>query len=61
MELTAFIDCSSCGTSFEGTWWDDSIDPEQRDAAPSALQVCPSCGYSELAEYPGWSYLTEAG
>jgi len=58
--LTAILDCPQCDVPFEGQWADDSIDPEQRDDAPVQIQACPN-GHQFEAQYPGWSYLTEAG
>lgn len=60
MTLTALLDCPECDTPFEGTWHDDSMDAEQRDEAPVQDQQCPK-GHVFKAEYPGWSYTTEAG
>lgn len=60
--LSATIECpeEKCGVSFEGFWYDDSMDEEQRDEAPVMQQECPS-GHKFEAEYPGWSYQSEAG
>jgi hypothetical protein len=60
--LSAVIDCTypKCGQSFEGYWYDDSMDPEQRDEAPVSMQECP-LGHKFEAEFPGWSWTTEAG
>lgn len=55
------LDCPQCGTTFEGSWHDESMDPEQRDEAPVAGQCCPDCWHHFEAEYPGWSYTSEAG
>jgi hypothetical protein len=60
MVLTALVECPECGEDVEGIWEDDSMDEEQRDEAPVATQECPA-GHSFEAQYPGWSWLTEAG
>jgi hypothetical protein len=60
MQLTAILDCPECEVSFEGRWSDDSMDPEQRDEAPVQAQQCPN-GHQFDAEFPGWSWTTEAG
>jgi hypothetical protein len=60
--LSATVECTwpGCGVTFEGYWYDDSMDDEQRDEAPVAQQECPN-GHKFEAEYPGWSYRSEAG
>jgi hypothetical protein len=58
--LIQIIECPECGTEFEGSWHDESIDEEQRDEAPVQVQECPA-GHSFSAEYTGWSWLSEAG
>lgn len=60
MRLTAILDCPECDVSFDGEWNDDSMDPEQRDDVPVQVQQCPK-GHRFEAEYPGWSYTSEAG
>lgn len=58
--LTALVECPRCDTTFEGSWHDESMDPESRDEAPVAEQECPN-GHKFPAQYPGWSYTGEAG
>lgn len=58
--LTATVECPICETEFQGYWADASMDDEQRDEAPVASQECPH-GHKFDAEYPGWSYQSEAG
>lgn len=58
--MSCMLECPECGEEFEGQWADGSIDPEQRDEAPVQSQACPR-GHVFDAEYPGWSYLSEAG
>lgn len=56
--LTAVIACPNCGDGMEGTW----LEPEDRDSGVEAsLQECPSCAHRFEAEYPGYSFRTEAG
>lgn len=57
---TYLIECPECDVEFEGTWHDNSMDSEQRDEAPVQEQTCPN-GHIFEAEYPGWSYMGEAG
>lgn len=56
--LEAFIDCPRCGETVPGVW----PKPEGQDIteAPVAKQECPN-GHVFEAEYPGWSFFTEAG
>lgn len=55
--LTAVLPCPGCGQDADCLW----IDPEGQDAveAPSGEQRC-ACGHTWVAEYPGWSFFTEA-
>jgi len=59
--LVAVIHCPLrlCGAELEGTW----LEPEDagEDAPEKALQLCPDCGHLWDAEYPGYSFRTEAG
>jgi hypothetical protein len=56
--LVAIICCPKCGTELEGNW----AAPEDTDEAPEdALQTCGSCAEIWLAEWPGFSFRTEAG
>jgi C4-type Zn-finger protein len=58
--FTANLDCPKCEATFEGVWHDDSMDMEQVvDIAPIQA-VCPKCGHTWEAEYPGWTAFTEA-
>lgn len=50
---------SPCGTEFEGNWREpEDLEDETPEAA---LQLCPACGYVFTAQYPGYSFKTEAG
>ena len=58
--LVAIIACPkpTCGVELEGVW----AEPEEPEDAPErALQLCGSCGGSWTAEWPGFSFRTEAG
>jgi hypothetical protein len=58
--LTAIIECTVCWEEFDGLWVDDSIDEQDRAEAPTEEQQCPN-GHQFEAEYPGWSFRSEAG
>jgi len=53
------VDCLSCGESFEGQWPVEEL--QDREELPVASLTCPHCGETHDYEYPGWSYITEAG
>lgn len=56
--LVAEIVCPECGFEFEGTW----AEPADREEVPEpAFQLCPGRGHIFEAEYPGYSFRTEAG
>jgi hypothetical protein len=59
--LVAVIRCPLrlCGSELEGTW----LEPEdaEEDTPEKALQLCPECGHRWAAEWPGFSFKTEAG
>jgi hypothetical protein len=57
--LVAVIACPDCGAEFEGAW----LEPEDAgtDSPEPALQLCPEAGHVFEAEYPGYSFHTEAG
>jgi hypothetical protein len=62
--LAAVIACPGrpgwrCGTEFEGTWLEPE-DPED-EGPEEALQLCPECGCTFTAQWPGYSFRTEAG
>jgi hypothetical protein len=57
--LTAFLTCPQCGADFEGVWPVEG-DVSDLDGAPVAGQTCPQ-GHVSEHEYPGWSFMTEAG
>jgi hypothetical protein len=62
--LVAIVTCpgregSRCGTEFEGTW-QEPADPED-DSPEESLQLCPECGHSFPAPWPGYGFRTEAG
>lgn len=57
--LVAVITCPNDGTEFEGTWQEPG-DPEE-DSPEESLQLCPGCGHKFTAEWPGYSFHTEAG
>jgi len=59
--LVAVITCpkSTCGVAFEGDW-EEPEDP--MDEAPEdCIQLCPDCGNTFTASWPGYSFHTEAG
>jgi len=58
---SALVTCLECGADYEGFWQDDSLDTQDRAEAPVATQRCPSCGFEQDEEYPGWSFMNEAG
>jgi uncharacterized protein (UPF0212 family) len=60
IQLTAYVDCPECGTTFDGVWTDDSIDIQQIVETPVATFTCPGCGASFEAPYPGWMSWSEA-
>jgi len=55
------VDCLSCGEPFEGVW--PVAELQDREDQPVAALTCPNpdCGATHDYEYPGWSYITEAG
>jgi RNA polymerase subunit RPABC4/transcription elongation factor Spt4 len=57
--LVAVIGCPECGTEFEGTWREP--DDLGEDFPEESLQLCPGCGHSFTAGWPGYSFRTEAG
>lgn len=62
--LVALVACPGrdgwrCGTEFEGTWAEPQ-DPMEESPADS-LQLCPECGCTFTAQWPGFSFHTEAG
>jgi hypothetical protein len=64
--LTAIITCreaeGGCGEEYDGIWPGEADGDEQdRAEAPVADQECPACHHVQSAEYPGWSFLSEAG
>lgn len=62
MELpSALVTCPACALDFEGHWTDDSDTVQDMDGPPVAAQTCPGCGQVHLAEYPYWSWRSEAG
>jgi hypothetical protein len=57
--LVAVITCPGelCEAEFEGTW----LAPDDSDEPPeNAMQLCPECGRGFDAEWPGFSFRTEA-
>lgn len=61
--LRAILTCPrpGCGAEFEAYWDADADSVEEVPEAPERFQVCPQCGSSWMAEYPGWSFRMEAG
>ena len=59
--LVAVITCpkDTCLAEFYGTWLEPG-DPEE-DSPEESLQLCPECGHTFTAEWPGYSFHTEAG
>lgn len=59
--LVAVIACpkGTCRVEFEGTW--KTPDDPEEDFPEESLQLCPDCGYKFTAEWPGYSFHTEAG
>jgi hypothetical protein len=57
--LTSFVTCPVCEVDFEGVWAVDG-DVSDMDGAPVADQICPD-GHVSEHEYPGWTFMTEAG
>jgi DNA-directed RNA polymerase subunit RPC12/RpoP len=55
--LSATYRCAGCGEEADGIWPGTEQDG---DGAPAAEQQC-ACGHRQLAEYPGFSFQTEAG
>jgi hypothetical protein len=55
--LSATHRCAGCGEEADGIWPGTEQDG---DGAPAAEQQC-ACGHRQLAEYPGFSFQTEAG
>jgi hypothetical protein len=60
--LSAIVECPKCGTEFYGVW---AVKGDIQDLAeaPVAPKYCPNpkCGHTWELEYPGWSFMTEAG
>jgi uncharacterized protein (UPF0212 family) len=57
--LVAIINCPNCLEEFEGAWL---AAEDAGEAVPEdTLQLCPSCGHTWEAEYPCYSFKTEAG
>lgn len=61
--LTAVIVCPgrlgwSCGAEFEGTWQAPE-DPDEESPADE-MQLCPECGNTWVAAWPGFSFHAEA-
>jgi hypothetical protein len=56
--LVAIIDCPECAVLLEGTWAEPA---ESDDSVDAARQLCGACGHTWEAEYPGYSFKTEAG
>jgi uncharacterized protein (UPF0212 family) len=52
----AVLSCPECGAEFEGAW----LEPEPGEAPESSRQLCPGCGHSWEAGYPGFSFTSEA-
>jgi hypothetical protein len=57
--LIAVIRCPECGEPMEGTWLPPQ-DPEDTSPEPEA-QMCGSCAHIWTADWPGFSFRTEAG
>jgi hypothetical protein len=55
--LVAVISCPGCGTELEGTW---AAPEEPEDVPELERQLCGSCGSTWTAEWPGFSFRTEA-
>lgn len=55
---TAVLDCPNCGTPVECVWAEP--DAPDEDVEPQ-LQNCGGCARPWTAEYPGYSFRTEAG
>lgn len=56
--LVMVICCPKCRVEMEGVW----LEPEDSDDdVEPALQTCGECAETWEAEYPGYSYRTEAG
>lgn len=60
MVLTAFLECPECGVTTECFWATDAESAEDLASAPEAPQTCPA-GHTWQAEWPGYSFFTEAG
>jgi hypothetical protein len=56
--LVAVIACPNCQDGMEGTWPEPG---DQDSGVEASLQECPSCAHRFEAEYPGYSFRTEAG
>lgn len=61
VELTALVDCRSCGVIFDGWWVDDSLSVQDMADVPEDDQTCPACGNVQREPYPGWCFRGEAG
>lgn len=56
--LVAVICCPACKTELEGVW----AEPADADEdVEDARQLCGSCANTWEAEWPGFSFRTEAG
>jgi uncharacterized protein (UPF0212 family) len=56
----AVITCpeKTCATEFEGAW---QAAEEPGEYPADELQLCPGCGNTFTAGYPGYSFSAEAG
>lgn len=61
--FVANLDCpaSDCGEVFQARWEDDSDTQADAAESPVAVQECPACGHQFTAEYPGYTFNSEAG
>jgi hypothetical protein len=59
--LSAIVECPRCGCEYSGVWA-VSGDIQDMAEAPVSDKECPGCGHIIKAmEYPGWTWMTEAG
>lgn len=61
LRFTENVDCGQCGTTFEGTFFDDSMTVEDIVDPPRGRHCCPSCGHQWASEMTGWTFYSEAG
>ncbi len=61
LNLTAVVECDSCGELYEGSWEDDSDTVQDMAENPVAIQACPHCAHEQEEEYPGFGFRSEAG